>query len=445
MAPGRTLLLAVDGLDEHDIVVLRADPAPRPHLTALLEAPPAARIRPGGTSDPAPALVSLMTGEPAGSTGVGTGTPFLPEHPGRQGAWYASALRVPTLLDEAARAGLVTAALQWPATAGAPLDLCLPLVEDLAAHRTRWDMAEATSSPRMGAEHLAPRRAAGVQLSQVPPDALVAEIAAEALAAGRIDLTAVRLTGLGTVRRTEGLGSAAARRTLPDTADALEQTLSAFAPQPEDLVLLIPGRPLVPTTLLVHPNTALAREDLLRTEGTLLASYRAVVHPDGPRGIVHVHREEGFAVREGALSTLEALCRDHARAQAEAHTQNGTRSLDGTRSEDGDRGSGGTLTLRRVEDGEGATATTDVIGVLEGGPGTAIGCSATHRVLVDGADPYRAGPWAVTDPSAPVLVRGMGPGLPGTGRPGDVPEGSWAEIGRSLVAALGLSRTPVAS
>lgn len=428
MAPGRTLLLAVDGLDEHDLAALRAAPAPRPHLTALLGAPPVARIRPGGTSEPGPSLVSLLTGEPAGATGVGTGAPFLPEGPGGQGAWYASALRVPTLLDEAESAGLVTAALQWPATAGAPLSLCLPLVEDLAAHRTRWEMAEATSSPRMVAEHLAPRRAAGVQLSQVPPDALVAEIAAEALTAGRIDLSAVRLTCLGTARRVEGLGSAAARRALPDVADALEQVLAAFAPRAEDLVLLVPGRPLVPTTLLVHPNTALAGEGLLRTEGTLLASYRAVVHPDGPRGIVHVHREEGYAVRAGALSALEALCRDHAR------------SRDGALGRDGSQGPAGTLSLRRIEDGECATTMTDVIGVLEGGPGTAIGGSATHRVLVDGADPYRAGPWAVTDPSAPVLVRGTGPGLPV-----GVPEGSWAETGSLLAAALGLSRAPAAS
>lgn len=406
MAPGRTLLLAVDGLDEHDVALLRGAAVPRPHLAALLDGPAVARILPGGPSEPAPALVSLMTGESAGGTGVGTETPFLPERPGERGAWYASAVRVPTLLDEAARAGLTAAALQWPATAGAPLALCLPLVEDLGAHRTRWEMAESTSSPRMVAAHLAPRRAAGVQLSQVPPDALVAEIAAEAVASGRIDLLAVRLTGLGAARRAEGAASAAARRALPDVADALEQVLAAFAAADGDQVLLVPGRPLVPTTLLVHPNTALAAEGLLRTEGTLLASYRAMVHPDGPRGILHVRREEGFAVREGALEALDALGRDQG------------------------------LTLRRVEDGEGATAATDVIGVLEGPPGTAIGCSATHRVLVDGADPYRAGPWAVTDPSSPVLVRGTGPGLP------LAVEGSWAEVGRRLGDSLGLSPAP---
>src|SRR5699024_9642679 len=107
----------------------------------------------------------------------------------------------------------------------------------------------------MVAEHLPLRCDAGVQLSQVPPDDLVAEIAAEALERGHIDLLAARLTGLAITRRTLGPGTAQAQRALLDTADVLEQILTAFAPVAEDRVLLVPGRPLIPTTLLAHPNT----------------------------------------------------------------------------------------------------------------------------------------------------------------------------------------------
>lgn len=406
MPLGRTLLLAVDGLDATDIAALRAGGSIGPHpllATAVLAGATSLRIRAGGPSEPAPALASLVTGASVAHTGIASDVPFRPDRPEGRSTWYASSLTAPTLFTQAHEAGLVTAALQWPATAGAEIDLCLPLVEDLRHFRTRWEMAEQTSSPRMVCEHLAPRRDAGVQLSQVPPDDLVAEIVAEALTRGRIDLLALRLTGLGIVRRRDGLGTPTAARALADTADALEQVITAFSPGSDDRVLLIPGRPLVPTALLVHPNAALAGAGLLRTEGTRLTDYRAVVWPDGPRGVLHVRREEGDAVRKEALAALTELA---------AHSR---------------------LQLRTVDDGVGATERTDVIAVLEGTPGTVFGLSPTHRPLVDGGDPYYAGPRAVSDPSAEVTALAQGPGLPTVSV-----EGSWADLGVTLAAAIGI-------
>lgn len=396
MRAGRTLLLAVDGIDEHDAPLLREAAGLPASATGL-------RICTGGPSEPAPALASVLTGTTVARTGVATEVPFLPAAPGSPSTWYASHLAVPTLLDSAEQAGAVTGALQWPATAGAAISLCLPLVEDLRHYRTRWEMAESTSSPRMVAEHLAPRRAAGVQLSQVPPDALIAEIAASVLGGDGADLLAVRLTGLGHARRTEGMGSASSRRALADLLDAVSQIAAAHAAGPLDRTVLLPGRPLVPTVLLVHPNTALAARGLLRTDGPRLASFRALVWPDGARGALHVRREEGEAVRRMALEILGELAEHH-------H-----------------------LTLREVDDGVGATSQTDVIAVLEGSPGTVFGLSPTNRPLVDGEDPYYAGPRAVSDPSRAATALVSGPGLP------TVPvEGSWADLGVTLAQALDL-------
>lgn len=435
MGRSRTLLLAVDGLDEHDLETLRhaagntggagangdAGPArpadgdtrfpalARTVFTGMTEL----RIRPGGPSEPAPVLASLVTGASVARTGVATAEPFLVDRPESRSTWYASSMAAPTLFTQAREAGLVTAALQWPATAGADIDLCLPLVEDLHRYRNRWEMAVATSSPRMITEHLACRREAGVQLSQVPPDDLVAEIAAEALGHGHIDLLAARLTGLAIVRRTLGPGTAQARRALLDTADALEQILTAFSPLAEDRVLLVPGRPVIPTALLVHPNTALAAHGLLRTEGNHLRDFDALVWPDGPRGVVHVRREVDAAVREGVLHALSTL--------SEGGPANGVGAHD-------------RLSLRPVDDGVEASEETDVIAVLEGGPGTVFGLSATKRSLVEGDDPYYAGPRTVSDPSALAVVLARGPGLPER-----TVEGSWADLGVTLAQALGLS------
>lgn len=425
MADSRTLVLAVDGLDERDMATLTdgRSAASHPILSAaLISCTTALRIRPGGPSEPAPALVSLATGASVAHTGVATEAPFRPGPPATTSAtsanstststsistppvsaWYARSLTAPTLFDQARALGLVTAALQWPATAGADIDLCLPLVEDLRHYPNRWEMAVQTSSPRMVTEHLQPRRDAGVQLSQVPGDALVAEVAADALTRGHLDLLAVRLTGLGVARRAEGLATAGSRHALVDLADALQQIVAAFAPGPADHLLLVPGRPLVTTALLVHPNAALAAQGLVRTDGARLDSFRALVWPDGPRGVLHVRREEDESVRQAALVAMMELA---------AHSR---------------------LELRRVDDGVGATAETDVLAVLEGAAGTVFGVSATHRPLIDGGDPYYAGPRAVTDPSAPTTALGTGPGLPTS-----AVEGSWADLGVSIAHALGL-------
>ncbi|MFC7376117.1 alkaline phosphatase family protein [Brachybacterium sp. GCM10030268] len=395
MPAGRTLVLAVDGLDEHDIGALTDGTGPIAAATPL-------RIRPGGPSEPAPALTSLVTGASVAHTGVATQAPFRPDRPDRRSIWYAEAVTAPTLLETAQELGLVTAALQWPATAGASLDLCLPLVEDLGRFRNRWEMTEQTSSPRMVAEHLRARREAGVQLSQVPPDELVAEIAAECCHGGRLDLLAARLTGLGIERRSSGLETPATARALVDTVDAIARIVDAFAPDEDDRMVLVPGRPLVPTALLVHPNAVLAAQGLAETEGTQLAGFRALVWPDGPRGVLHVRREEGPVVRDAAIGALREIS-EHTRLQ-----------------------------LREVDDGVGATTETDVIAVLEGTPGTVFGLSATHRPLVEGDDPYYAGPRAVSDPSAPVTALAAGPGLPSSPA-----AGSWADLGVTLARALG--------
>lgn len=415
MADSRTLVLAVDGLDERDVATLTDGRlgASHPILSAaLFSCATALRIRPGGPSEPAPALASLATGASVAHTGVATEAPFRPDLPATtsnsnsssaDSAWYAQSLTAPTLFDQARARGLVTAALQWPATAGADIDLCLPLIEDLRHYPNRWEMAVQTSSARMVTEHLQPRREAGVQLSQVPSDALVAEVAAEALTCGHLDLLAVRLTGLGIARRAEGLGTAGSRHALVDLADALQQIIAAFNPGPADRLLLVPGRPLVTTALLVHPNAALAEQGLVRTDGARLDSFRALVWPDGPRGVLHVRREEGENVRQAALAAMTELA---------AHSR---------------------LELRRVDDGVGATAETDVLAVLEGSPGTVFGLSATHRPLVDGGDPYYAGPRAVTDPLAPATALSTGPGLPTS-----AVEGSWADLGVTVAQALDL-------
>lgn len=398
MTGGRTLLIAIDGIADADLErVLRAV------LGGRLGSARALHVLPGGPGGPCPSLVSVGTGTSAERSGVPTDAAFDPGRPTAGLPWYADALRVPTVFDAAAEAGLRTAALQWPATAGSGIDLCLPLVEDLRRYRDRWTMARATSSAAMWERHLRPRQAAGVHLSSAPPDALVAEIAAEVLTADAVDLMALRLVAVAEAQRRSGPGSSAVGRALGDLADRLQQVHDAYSPGAEDRLVVIPGRPCVPVREVVHPNAALAAAGLVRTDGPHVTGWDAVVTPDGPSAVLHVARDVPAGTSQRALAALAELAEQH------------------------------DLRLRPVDDGAGATARTDVIAVLEGHRGTLFGQAATQRARIAGDDPYYSGPLAVTDPGAEVTARGIGPGLPPMHA-----EGSWADLGASLARSIGL-------
>ena len=399
MTGGRTLLMAIDGIDGPDLERLRRSVLPEGIA-------PSGRLRvlPGGPSEAYPSLVSVCTGTSAGRSGVATDAAFDPGSPSAGLHWYADSLRVPTVFDAAADAGMTTAALQWPATAGSGIDLCLPLVEDLRRYRERWTMARETSSAAMWERHLRPRQEAGVHLSSAPPDALVAEIAAEVLADGRIDLMAVRLAAFADAQRRSGPDSPAARRALGDLADRLQQILEAFSPGAEDRVILLPGRPCVPVRALVHPNAALVAAGLVRTDGPHVTDWDAFVMPDGPYAALHVDRSAPAGTAARALEALAGLAAEHG------------------------------LCLREVDDGIGATPQTDVVAVLEGHRGTVFGQAATQRARIAGEDPYYSGPLAVTDPDAEVTACATGPGLPA-----DDSAGSWADLGVSIARSMGLA------
>ncbi|MCS6711572.1 alkaline phosphatase family protein [Brachybacterium sp. EF45031] len=401
MDAARLVVVAVDGASpgelERILDTLPARPTPCRGLTLVG----------GGPSESDPALVSLSTGRTVAATGVPTQVPFDPSHSGPRAHWFAASLLAPTLFDAGHAQGRATAAIRWPATAGAPIHWCLPLVEQLRDYPDRWAMTLATSSPRMAQGHLAPRRDAGVRLGAVPKDAFAAEITAEVVRTHRVDLLALRLADLSEARRRDGVDSPGVRRAVGDLATHLEQVLTAVRPTPEDVVAVLPGRPLVPVTHLVHPNVALADAGLLRTDGTGLASWSTLVWPDGPHGALHVRRDLPEALREAAVDTLFALAR---RAP---------------------------VRVRPVDDGLGATVDTDVIAVIDGDLGTVIGGSATQREIVSGEDPYYAGPRAVADAEAPVGVL-----LGGQAADRIVGPQSWASLGRALATVAGLPMGP---
>ena len=81
-----------------------------------------------------PAHATLVTGTPPRVHGLYSHLASRdPTEPSRPWNWFASALRVPALWDAARAAGLKTAAVTWPVSAGAAIDYNLPEIWDPAA------------------------------------------------------------------------------------------------------------------------------------------------------------------------------------------------------------------------------------------------------------------------------------------------------------------------
>jgi len=70
-----------------------------------------------------PSHTAMVTGAQPARSGIGFNQPI-----GSQGewSWYAKAIKVPTLWDVLKKNGLSTAAIEWPATVGAPITWNLP-------------------------------------------------------------------------------------------------------------------------------------------------------------------------------------------------------------------------------------------------------------------------------------------------------------------------------
>ena len=154
----RLVVLSVDGL--------RADLARRPDdfklkipaLRKLIKAGASAEgmesIFPSTTY---PAHTTLVTGVPPRVHGIYSHLDSRdPSAPARPWHWFARAIQVPTLWDAARDAGLKTASIGWPVSAGAAIDYNIPEIWDPAAADPyqSYEAAAKNSTPGLFAEVL---------------------------------------------------------------------------------------------------------------------------------------------------------------------------------------------------------------------------------------------------------------------------------------------------
>lgn len=126
-AQPRLVMISLDGL--HPDYIRRADQfgVRLPALRALLREGAFASVRGVFPTVTYPTHATMVTGVAPARHGITFNTTFDPLDRNDGGwFWYASDLEVPTLWDVARQRGLKTAAVHWPVTVGAAIDLNVP-------------------------------------------------------------------------------------------------------------------------------------------------------------------------------------------------------------------------------------------------------------------------------------------------------------------------------
>src|SRR5262249_13684419 len=206
-----------------------------------------------------PSHTTIVTGVWPERHGILNNTPFDPLRENKEGwYWYAEDIRVPTLWDAAARAGLRTASLQWPATVAARIDWNVP---EFWRAGTPDDakLLRAVSTPGLIAElerHLGPYpRGLGIDT-----DEALARVATRLLETKRPNLFTLHLIALDHAQHLSGPFSAESLAVL-ERLDALVGGLRRTAER------VAPGR----ASVAVESDHGFAPVD---TELNLFAAFR---------------------------------------------------------------------------------------------------------------------------------------------------------------------------
>jgi predicted AlkP superfamily pyrophosphatase or phosphodiesterase len=180
--------------------------------------------------------------------------------------WFSKSIKVPTLWDEARRAGLKTAAVGWPVTAGAPIDWDLPEIWDPAKFEAMdLGLIAKYSTPGLIQEVIA-------ALHPTPDtdgDNLRADVAAYLLKKYQPNLLLLHLNDLDHTEHGSGPASVEARKALEESdvriGRILEALKQAELSETTD-VFIVSDHGFLQVEKSINPNVLLAKAGLLKLD-----------------------------------------------------------------------------------------------------------------------------------------------------------------------------------
>ena len=221
--------------------------------------------------------------------------------------WYANAIKVPTLWDEARRHHLTTAGVSWPVTAGAAIDWNVPEIWDPSTEE-RFDLQYVTrfATPGLIPEVLA---SLGPPAPGTDTDTLRTRLAVYLIKKYRPNLMLVHLTEFDNVQHQAALGS-------PETVAALEhldarvgeilQAVEEAGLKDSTDIFVVSDHGFAPIDRFIHPNVLLVKAGLLAAnEKGYVSGGRIATVANG--GSFFVYWPEGQDLRGEVDAALKPL------------------------------------------------------------------------------------------------------------------------------------------
>lgn len=305
------LLVSIDGLRPDCIIEADAHGLKIPHLRRMLsEGSYATGVHGVLPTVTYPSHTTLVTGVSPARHGIVSNTTFDPENQNAQGwYWYSSDIAVPTLWDEAGKAGLTTASVHWPVTAGAKIDFNLAQYWRANTPDDR-KLVRILSTPGLldFLERDAPPYADGGDES-IAADQRRVDYALRLIDLKRPSFMTVYLAALDHSEHQYGPFSPEANATL-ETIDALIGKLQAAA-RGQMVVAVVSDHGFLRVSKDVNIFAALREAGLITVDDALhVKSWAATVWPSGGSGAVMINPGAPPGTREHVRSLFEQLAKD---------------------------------------------------------------------------------------------------------------------------------------
>ena len=263
-----------------------------------------------------PSHTTLVTGVAPAKHGIYANTPFDPFSKNQSGwYWYAEDIRVPTLWDVCAKAGLKTASVDWPVTVGAKIDFNIAQMWRAATPDDR-KLIRALSTPGLltEAENAIGNYPEGYDYT-IEADKRRAAFNIYLLEKKRPHFLTTYFAGLDEVQHAHGPNSREAYAALEEIDSLVGQVRAAAekAANGQAIVCIVSDHGFLPTKKSLSLNAALREAGLIEVDaGGKLKSWRAITWNSGGSAAVMLKDKNDEAARSRTREILQRLAADPA-------------------------------------------------------------------------------------------------------------------------------------
>jgi predicted AlkP superfamily pyrophosphatase or phosphodiesterase len=314
-APRRVVMISVDGLMPDYFVKADALGLRVPNLRRLMREGAWARVEGVLPTVTYPSHTTLITGVTPRVHGIGSNTYFDPEERSL-GAWhwYASEIRVPTLVSAARARGLLTGAVSWPVSIGRFADFTFPeFFRGSSTHPSDLNLLDALATPGLLDDTAADR---GRPLPWPITDAERTDVAVSILKRHRPALLLLHIFDLDHAEHEYGPMTPEAKQAVEQSDANIGRVLAAIEESgtaAETLVAIVSDHGFLPIEHYVRPNTLLREAGLLEADDKgKIVKWQAAFQSSGGTAALRLNDGVPAAVVQRVRALLEPRLADPA-------------------------------------------------------------------------------------------------------------------------------------